>query len=119
MSLQTRVVGAYIVTEAGPLEAARVMRLAARYQALLERAQEKESGPTDEDLERLQALAIWPQVGACTSPLPTESDWLQIPLTTIEQLRSAAELLNPGWFVVQTPAQEKKTRLKHRKSMRA
>jgi hypothetical protein len=119
MTLQTRRVDVYTVTEAGPLEAARVMRLATEYQARLAAAQEKPNGATEEDFELLQALSVWPSVGACMTPIPSVEDWLQIPLTTIEKLKGAAEILNPSWFVAPTPATEKKTRSRHKPSTSA
>lgn len=118
MSLQTRRVGEWTVTEAGPLEAARLMRLAAQYQQMVTDAQAK-NPPLETDLERLEALAIWPQIAACVAPPITADDWLQIPLTVIADLRQQAEILNPAWFVVNTAETEKKTRSRHKPSTSA
>jgi hypothetical protein len=117
--LQTRKVGEYTISEAGPLEAARIMRLSARYTEMLEAMKTKGDLVTDDDMERLQALAIWPQVAACVVPAISADDWLQIPLTIVSELRTAAEILNPSWFMVSTPAAEKKTRAKRHKSTSA
>ena len=116
MTLQTRKVGEYVVTEAGPLEAARVMKTAQKYQELVSAAQAKGAEVSEQELETLEALAIWPTIAACTSPQISIDDWMQIPLTTIKELRDAAEILNPSWFTAPTMAQEKKTRSRHRKS---
>ncbi len=116
MTLQTRKVGEYVVTEAGPLEAARVMRHAQTYQALVSAAQARDAEVTVQELEILEALAIWPTIAACTSPAISIDDWMQIPLTTIKELRDAAEILNPSWFTAMTPTQEKKTRPRHKNS---
>jgi hypothetical protein len=117
--LQTRKIGEYTVTEAGPLEAARVMKNAQKYQALIDAAQAKDAEVSDDEYEFLQALAIWPTIASCTSPQISIDEWMQIPLTTIAQLREAAEILNPSWFVALTPDQEKKTRSRHKKSTNA
>lgn len=119
MTLQTRKVGDYVVTEAGPLEAARVMRCAQKYQELVAAAQARGTDVSLQELEILEALAIWPTIAACTSPVISIDDWMQIPLTTIKDLREAAEILNPSWFTAATMAQEKKTRPKHKKSTSA
>lgn len=116
MTLQTRKVAEYVVTEAGPLEAARVMRHAQTYQELVAAAQARGAEVSLQELEILEALAIWPTIAACTSPAISIDDWMQIPLTTIKELRDAAEILNPSWFVL---IQEKKTRPKHKKSTSA
>ena len=123
--LQSRNVGEYTVTEAGPLQAARLLRLSEWYNALIAEAQAKGDAATDEDVERLQALAIWPQVAACTSPARegaawgTALDvdgWMNTPLSTIGELREAAEILNPSWFMLNTPDVEKKSARKRHKS---
>ena len=114
--LQTRTIGEFVVTEAGPLQAARLLRLSERYNALIAEAQAKGDAATDEDVERLQALAIWPQVAACTTPALDVDGWMNTPLSTIGELREVAEILNPSWFVLNTPDVEKKSTRKRHKS---
>ena len=105
----------FVVSEAGPLEAARLLRLSDEYTAMIAAVQEKGETATDEDVERLQALAIWPQVAACVTPLLDMDAWLQTPLDTIGKLREAAEMLNPLWFVVNDADVEKKSARKRHK----
>lgn len=114
--LQKRQVDEFVVSEAGPLEAARLLRLSEKYNALIAQAQAKGEAATDEDVERLQALAIWPQVAACTTPLLEIDAWMQTPLATIGELREAAEILNPSWFVLNDADVEKKSARKRHKS---
>ena len=120
--LKTIVIGEYTVTEAGPLEAARSVNFAAQYQQMLEAAKAKGDLATEDDLERLQALSRWMTVAACVTPRLSADDWLQISLTTIDELKRAAKELNPTWFEDddQDPAAaEKKRERKRRKSTRA
>jgi hypothetical protein len=115
--LQTRKVGEYTISEAGPLEAARLMHLSAIYVDM--RATLNASGDPVTTETLLQALLIWPFVAACVVPAISADDWLQIPLTIVSELRTAAEILNPSWFMVSTPAAEKKTHAKRHKSTSA
>jgi hypothetical protein len=113
--LQKIQVGEFVVSEAGPLEAARLLRLSEKYTAMLTQATEKGEAATDDDVERLQALEIWPQVAACVTPLLEMDAWLQTPLATIGELREAAEMLNPDWFIVNDADVEKKSARKRHK----
>jgi hypothetical protein len=117
--LQTRRVADYVVSEAGPLEAARLLRKNEIYKSKVSAAQEKGDAANDADVEYLQALSIWAQVTACVTPDISVDDWMRTPLTTITGLRSAAEILNPSWFIVASQQQEKKTKPRHKKSMPA
>lgn len=118
MPLNTRVIGDYTVTEAGPIEAARSVNFAAKYQAMLNEAQAKGNDATEDDLERLQALSAWATFGACVSPRLSPDDWLAIPLTVIADIRQAAVTLNPTWFPDDSPAAEKKRSGRPKKYMK-
>jgi hypothetical protein len=115
--LKTIVVGEYVVSEAGPMEAARAYNFGQQYTALLEQAKDAGDSLDPEFLDMVNSLSLWPQVGACISPRVDQVGWLQIPLATIQELRDAAEKLNPSWFSQLTPkADAQKKRQKPRKS---
>lgn len=116
--LKTITVGEYVISEAGPIEAARSVNFAAKYQAMLNEATSKGNDATEDDLERLQALSVWATVGACVSPRLSADDWLNIPLTVISDLRLAAVSLNPTWFQDTGPDAEKKSGAKRKASMK-
>jgi len=121
MTLQTLVVAGYTVSEAGPLEAARIVRLAAEYMSLVNEAKAKKDAATEEDFDRLQALAVWPQVAACVTPNISRDEWFQIPTATVlRELRQAAEQLNPTWFIEVVPGdvQKKTTRPRHKPTIK-
>lgn len=121
MTLKTLSVEGYLISEAGPLEAARFARLAAKYEAMLQQAKAKGNAASEDEADRLLALSVWPQVSACATPSISVDEWFRIPLETIRAVREATERLNPKWFVVAAAPEvvEKKTRPRHKRTMPA
>ncbi len=60
-------------------------------------------------------LGAWIMVAACVKPYISIDTWLTLADETVNELSSAAMELNPQWSGV-TPAQEKKTKKRQRKS---
>jgi hypothetical protein len=96
--LETKQVGEYVVSQAG-------MREAVRRVSMLNKLQETAENYDD---ETLTALAIYPHIAGCVTPIISIDEFIQIPEQVLDELSTAAMELNPHWFIV--PEQEKKTK---------
>lgn len=108
--LKTETIGDYVVSEAGAIEAARAAAFGQTYQAMISKAQAAGENVSPDELDRLTALSMWPNAGACVSPRVDADAWLNIPLETIVQIVDAAKRLNPSWFEPMTDGAKKKKR---------
>lgn len=95
--LQTKQVGKYTVSQAGMIHAVRRTNL---YKEFAQNAEKY-------DPETLAAMAVYPLIAGCVSPLITVDEFMEMPEQELDALTVVVMELNPHWFEI--PDQEKKT----------
>lgn len=97
--LQTKQVGDYVVSQAGMIHAVRRVNMVKKLQ----------EAASQYDEETLTALAVYPHIAGCVSPIISIEQFMEMPETQLDALTVAAMELNPHWFSVPEEDQEKKT----------
>ena len=70
--------------------------------------------------DRAAGLGMWVAIAACASPYISIREWQTLSDDEISKLSDAAMELNPHWFGEKvTPALEKKSRPRHKKTLTA
>jgi hypothetical protein len=63
------------------------------------------------------SIGVWVTIAACVKPYIPITEWLTLDDTTVNDLSTAVQEINPHWFTA-TPLQEKKTKRTRKKSMK-
>lgn len=97
--LKTKQVQSFTVSEASMRHAFRRVEMIKHVQGLVER--------NEIDPEVAPALAIYPHLAGCVTPIISVEQFLEMPEVILDELMQAVMELNPHWFP--KPDQEKKT----------